>query len=58
MYVWLIVVELVFFFLGSCGIFLKDQVYITPKTLSDEGPGSMVQLRFRVPTIPACISET
>ena len=31
MYVWLIVVELVcFFFLGSCEVFLKEQVQIAP----------------------------
>ena len=32
MYVWLIVVELVFFFFfGSFGIFLKEQVQLPPK---------------------------
>ena len=29
-----------------------------PKILSDEGPGSMVQLHFRVSTIPACVSTS
>ena len=29
-----------------------------PKILSDEGPGSIVQLHFRVLTIPACVATS
>ena len=41
-----------FFFSGSCGIFLKEQVQITPEQKSQGvETGSMVQLLFIVPTI-------
>ena len=41
-----------FFFLGSYGIFLKEQAQITPEQKSQGvETGSMVQIRFIVPTI-------
>ena len=46
------------FLLGILWNFLEGAGSNYPKILSDEGPGSMVQLHFRVSTIPACVSTS
>ena len=44
--------------LGILWNFLEGAGSNYPKILSDEGPGSMVQLHFGVLTIPACVSTS
>ena len=46
------------FLLGILWNFLEGTGSNYPKILSDEGPGSLVQLHFRVSTIPACVSTS
>ena len=43
------------FLFGILWNFLEGAGSNYPKILSDEGPGSLVQLHFRVSTIPACV---